>query len=148
VSIVGWSLGGIYARHLAATQAKAIRTIVTLGAPVRSAVEQTSHAHSVYTALRRLHADHSFALDEGSPLAVPVTAIHTRTDAIVHWRTCLVDPAPNAENLRVRGSHVGLGFNPAVMYIIADRLSQAPGRWAPFHAPLPYRRIITRVSVA
>jgi hypothetical protein len=32
----------------------------------------------------------------------------------------------------VPGSHVGLGFNPAVMWILANRLAQPEGRWEAF----------------
>ena len=145
VSLVGWSLGGIYARYLARQHAELVRDVVTLGTPVRAAVEQASNAQALYAALRPLHAQHGVALDEGAPLSMPATAIHTRTDGIVHWRTCLIEDTATTENLRVAGSHTGLGFNPAAIYIVADRLSQREGAWSPFAAPLPYRRIITRV---
>jgi pimeloyl-ACP methyl ester carboxylesterase len=144
VSIVGWSLGGIYARHLAAHTPKLVRVVVTLGTPVRSEVHGTSNASPLFQALKAIHVPGHPMLDGGQPLAVPVTAVHTRSDGIVHWETCLVEDAPNAENLRVRGSHTGLGFNPASGYIIADRLAQPGGQWHPFRAPTPYRRIITR----
>ncbi|MDH3754731.1 MAG: alpha/beta hydrolase, partial [Acidimicrobiia bacterium] len=69
-------------------------------------------------------------------LAVPTTSIYTRTDGIVHWRTCLVRPGPISENVEVHGSHCGLGFNPAVAFVIADRLAQRADRWRPFRPPL------------
>jgi pimeloyl-ACP methyl ester carboxylesterase len=143
VSIVGWSLGGVYARMLAARASDLVRVVVTLGSPVLSEVVEASNASTLFQALEPIHAAGTLGLDEGVPLPVPVTAIHTRTDGIVHWRTCLVEDAPNAENLRVRGSHTGLGWNPAALYVIADRLAQPEGNWVPFEAPAPYRRIIT-----
>ncbi|MDH3538808.1 MAG: hypothetical protein OEP52_02335 [Acidimicrobiia bacterium] len=80
---------------------------------------------------------------------IDVTAVHTRSDGIVPWQTCLVEEAANAENLRVRGSHICLGFNPAALHIIADRLSQPGDDWSPFQAaPAPYRRIVTRAPGA
>lgn len=145
VSLVGWSLGGIYARYLARQHPKLVRNVITLGTPVRAAVEQASNAQALYEALRPIHADHGVALDEGAPLEMPATAVHTRTDGIVHWRTCLIEDTATSENLRVTGSHTGLGFNPAAIYVVADRLAQRHAEWAPFLAPLPYRRIITRV---
>ncbi len=144
VSIVGWSLGGIYARHLAAHTPKLVRVVVTLGTPVRSEVHGTSNASPLFQALKAIHVPGHPMLDGGQPLAVPVTAVHTRSDGIVRWETCLIEDAANTENLRVRGSHTGLGFNPAAGYIIADRLAQPAGEWAPFTPPPPYRRIITR----
>ena len=49
------------------------------------------------------------------------------------------DPALH-ENIRVPGSHVGLGFNAVVLWIVADRLAQPEGAWRPFeaHGPLGY----------
>lgn len=144
VSLVGWSLGGIYARHMAAHTPHQVRLVVTLGTPVRSEVHDTSNASPLFQALRAIHVPGHPMLDGGQPLGVPVTAVHTRSDGIVHWETCLVENAPNTENLRVRGSHTGLGFNPAVAFIIADRLAQPEGVWQQFEAPPPYRRIITQ----
>lgn len=143
-SVIGWSLGGIYARHMAARSPHAVRLLVTLGTPVRSEVHDTSNASPLFQALKAIHVPGHPMLDGGQPLSVPVTAVHTRSDGIVHWETCLIENAPNAENLRVRGSHTGLGFNPAVAFVIADRLAQPPGEWQPFEPPPPYRRIITQ----
>ena len=49
------------------------------------------------------------------------------------------DPALH-ENVRVPGSHVGLGFNAVVLWIVADRLAQPEGSWRPFEpsGPLGY----------
>lgn len=148
VRLVGWSLGGVYARHLAARHADAVETVVTLGTPVRSAVRDASNAHALFRLLAPIHAPGHPLLDEGVPLEAPVTAIHTRSDGIVHWETCLVAEAPNAENLRISGSHTGLGFNPAVVYVVADRLAQPDGSWRPFEVPRFYRGIIRPVAPA
>jgi pimeloyl-ACP methyl ester carboxylesterase len=145
VTLIGSSLGGVYARLLAARSPDLVRSVITLGTPVRSEVEQASNANTLYRALGPFHTL-GLGFDEGVALGVPTTAVHTRTDSIVHWRTCLVEDAPDTENLRVFGSHTGLGWNPAVLYLIADRLAQPEGTWAPFDAPLPYGRIITSVS--
>ena len=145
ISIVGWSLGGIYARHLAAGTPSLVRSVITLGSPVRSEARHSSNASPLFEALRAIHVPGHPLLDDGHPLAVPVTAVHTRSDGIVPWQTCLIQDAPTAENLRVRGSHVGLGFNPAAFYLIADRLAQPSDNWTAFEAPPPYRRIITAV---
>ncbi len=148
ISLVGWSLGGIYARFLTARMPRLVRGVVTLGTPVRQEVSRASNASPLFDALRAVHVPGLPALDDGEPLGAPVTAVHTRSDGIVHWQTCIVQEGPNAENLRVRGSHVGLGHNPAVVYLVADRLAQQEGEWAPFTAPAAYRRIITSVSAA
>ncbi len=146
VSIVGWSLGGIYARALTARRPKLVRSVVTLATPVRSEVHDASNASALFDALQVFHVRGHPLLDDGEPLSVPVTAVHTRSDGIVHWETCIVQEAPRTENLRVRGSHTGLGFNPAATYIVADRLSLAEGEWRPFVPPAAYRSVISTVS--
>ena len=143
VSLVGWSLGGVYARFLTSRWPSSVRVVVTLGTPVHDEARTSSNASGLFNALRAIHVPGHPMLDGGNPLERPVTAIHTRSDGIVHWRSCIVQDAPNAENLRVVGSHTGLGFNPAASYVVADRLTQSPEAWQRFEPPAPYRRVIT-----
>jgi len=81
------------------------------------------------------------------PLSVPATSIYTKLDGIVSWRSCLDDEGPRSENVAVIGSHVGLGHNPAALWVIADRLSQPEGSWRPFVPPRAARRLFPRASV-
>jgi pimeloyl-ACP methyl ester carboxylesterase len=104
ISLVGWSLGGVIARELARTHPGIVRQVVTMGSP--------------------------FGPSEPPP--VPCTSIYTRSDGIVPWRSCLELPSPTTENIEVRGSHVGLGFNATVLYAVADRLALREGGWRPF----------------
>jgi pimeloyl-ACP methyl ester carboxylesterase len=112
ISIVGWSLGGIYAREIARRDPLAVRQVITLGSPFR----MTGPARG---------------------LSVPVTNVYTKGDGILSWRACIDDPGPNRENIEVRGSHCGLGHNAAALIVIADRLAQPAGTWEPF---VPKRR--------
>ena len=63
---------------------------------------------------------------------VPLTSIYSRTDGVVAWQCSLEPAGPLSENIEVMGSHIGLGVNPAVLYVIADRLAQPEGAWHPF----------------
>jgi pimeloyl-ACP methyl ester carboxylesterase len=119
LSIVGWSLGGVFGRELARRLPRAIRQVITLGSPFNG----------------------------GPPLEVPATAIYTRTDGIVAWRTTVLEPDERSENVEVRGSHCGLGVNPAVVLAVADRLAQPEGTWSPFQPPPAYRRWYPRDAI-
>lgn len=118
ISLVGWSLGGVYARALARQEPGSIRLVVTLGSPINAS---RPHARGL--------------------LPVPATSIYSRSDAIVPYRLSLDPPGPRAENVEVRGSHVGLGHNAAALYVVADRLGQPEGTWAPFTPPARLRRL-------
>jgi pimeloyl-ACP methyl ester carboxylesterase len=116
ISLVGWSLGGIYARQLARLRPVVVRQVITLGSPFRVDGDALANA-----------------------LPVPSTAIYSRTDGIVRWQTCIDRVSERHENIEVHGSHTGLGFNPAVIYAVADRLALPIGQWNPFRAPITMR---------
>lgn len=135
LSLIGWSLGGIYARNLAGRHPDLIRQIVTLGSPVRLADSSASNANAVFQYLSPYHQEGHPGVDGGGSLSVPATSVYTRADAIVPWRSCLIQEDHQSENVEVVGSHTGLGFNPAALYLLADRLAQPEGGWQPFAAP-------------
>jgi pimeloyl-ACP methyl ester carboxylesterase len=143
VSLVGWSLGGIFARELARQAPDRVRQVVTLGSPFRLARAGQSRAAWLYDRYSHLHvAPYTLPLEKGTrPLRVPTTSVYSRCDGIVAWQACLNPAARRAENIAVYGSHLGLGHNPAVVWAVADRLAQPEGRWRPFQPPLLLRHL-------
>ena len=109
ISVIGWSMGGIFARRLARLNPDAVRQVITLGSPFRMMSGTSS-----------------------SSLETPATAIYSRSDGIAPWRSCFDDGGPRSESVEVVGSHCGLGHHPAVLHVIADRLAQPEGEWQPF----------------
>jgi pimeloyl-ACP methyl ester carboxylesterase len=137
LSLIGWSLGGIYARQLARRNPDAIRQVVTLGSPFRLASHDQSNARRLYERYQHLHVERwELPLEGGQgPLPVPATSVYSRLDGIVAWQACVDDPSERAENVEVCASHFGFGHHPAVLWLIADRLAQRPAEWAPFRPP-------------
>ncbi len=139
VSVVGWSLGGIYARELAHRDPDAVRQVIMLGSPFRLADPRQTKIYRLYERYSHLHdKDHPTlpAFSQiAAPLRVPCTSIYSRTDGVVAWQTCLESRGPQRENIEVAGSHCGLGHNPAAMYAVADRLALPDGHWRRFTAP-------------
>jgi pimeloyl-ACP methyl ester carboxylesterase len=134
VSLVGWSLGGIYARELAKKHPALTRCVVTLGTPFAGHPKATN-AWRVYEMLsgsRVGDPDEMARLRKPPPL--PTTSIYSRSDGIVAWRCSIDEPGPLVENIEVPASHLGMGANPAVLYAVADRLAQPVDRWQPFDA--------------
>jgi pimeloyl-ACP methyl ester carboxylesterase len=141
ISVVGWSLGGVYARDLALSLPEMIRGIVTLGSPFSGDL-RANNVGKLYDRVSGEHVDHA-AIGDITALAgdmpVPATSIYSRTDGVVSWRTSLVRQSDRAENIEIHGaSHLGLGFNPAVLWAVADRLAQPAGSFTPFGRRGPF----------
>ena len=109
VSLVGWSMGGIFARRLARMNPEQVRQVITLGSPFRMMSGTRS-----------------------SELSMPSTAIYSKTDGVAPWAACCDGSGARHESIEVVGSHCGLGHHPAVLHVVADRLAQPVGSWAPF----------------
>jgi pimeloyl-ACP methyl ester carboxylesterase len=134
VSLIGWSLGGLYARELAKELPQHTRCVITLGTPF-SGHPRATNAWRIFELLSGQRA-HDPAMIERlrTPPPAPTTSIYSRTDGIVAWRCSLNDAGPRTENIRVPASHVGMGMNPLALYAVADRLAQAHGDWRHFDA--------------
>ena len=134
ISLLGWSLGGVYARELAKDMPELVRCVITLGSPF-SGPPQATNAWWLFARVSG-HAEPDAAMQAALrvPPPVPTTSIYSRTDGIVAWHCSLNPASPLAENIEVHASHIGLGLNPLAMVAIADRLAQDPARWRPFDA--------------
>jgi hypothetical protein len=139
VSLVGHSLGGVYARELAREFPEMVRCVISLASPFGKLQDDdkgaTSPVRRVYDALN----PGASPLDEAgfearclTPPPVPTTSIYTKTDGIVDWKAALNPKAPETENIEVDGGHVGMVFNPLALSAVLDRLAQPEGQWQPF----------------
>ncbi len=140
VSIVGWSLGGVYARDLALQAPELVRYVVTLGSPFANDVRATN-ATRLYEALSGEAVEDNSEIRSAiaGDLPVPTTSIYSRADGIVNWRTCLLRPSATAENIEVHlASHIGLGVNPAALWAVADRLAQGEDEFRQFDRSGPF----------
>ncbi len=133
VSLIGWSLGGVYARELAKTMPDHVRCVQTLGTPFAGHPKSTN-AWRIYelTSGRDIDREHAqFDLPTAPP--VPTSSIYSRSDGIVAWQGSIQrHDHPEVENIEVVASHIGIGLNPSAWYAVADRLAQPEGGWKPF----------------
>jgi pimeloyl-ACP methyl ester carboxylesterase len=135
VSLIGWSLGGIYAREIARDHPGLVRQVITMGSPFALVDPRQSRAEYAFRRRSRRHAgpDRLPGRDQlGRPIPVPSTALYSRCDGIVDWRACVQTPGTDRENVEVTCGHLGFGVDPATLWSIADRLAQPPARWRPF----------------
>jgi pimeloyl-ACP methyl ester carboxylesterase len=140
VSVIGWSLGGVYARDLALQAPAMVRSVVTLGSPFANDVTATN-ATRLYELLSGETVESFPELRSAisGDLPVPATSIYSRSDGVVNWQTCCLHPSDTAENIEIYlASHVGLGVNPAALWAVADRLAQAEGQFSQFNRKGPF----------
>jgi pimeloyl-ACP methyl ester carboxylesterase len=121
-SLIGWSLGGVIAREVARRHPEAVRRVITFGTPVAGGASHTSIARAhrrradtgAERVTRRLHAE--------VPIRVPLTVMFSKRDGIVAWQACIDHSSPFAEHIEVSSTHIGMGVDPDVWAIVADRL--------------------------
>lgn len=145
VSLIGWSLGGVHALVVADRAGSAVRQVVTLGSPINDTGESSAMFESLRATARMINGQ-LLTTPVNNPLPwrdilqnispdVPITTVYSRSDGVVPWqRSHFFNAADalNRDNIEVFSSHIGLGFNPTVLYAIANRLSQSEGEFAPF----------------
>jgi pimeloyl-ACP methyl ester carboxylesterase len=132
VSIVGWSLGGVFAREIAGAVPDAVRSVITLGSPIRGNPRSTNAWRIYEWASGQSVDDPKSRRPRNDAPPVPTTSIYSRTDGIVAWQCSVEPPSDRTESIEVIGSHCGLGVNASVLYAVADRLAQPEGQWRPF----------------
>jgi pimeloyl-ACP methyl ester carboxylesterase len=141
VTLVGWSLGGVFARDLALHMPEAVRSVITLGSPFARALQATN-ARRLYEQVTGEKTSDARSEDLsaiGGDMPVPASSIYTRMDGVVNWRCSIGRETPTSENIEILlASHIGLGGNAAALWAIADRLAQKEGEFAPFRRSGPF----------
>jgi pimeloyl-ACP methyl ester carboxylesterase len=134
LSLIGHSLGGIYAREIARGAPDDIRDVITVGSPFAGDLKSNYvwPMYEVATGTRIDTIPTRYLEQMNEPPPVPATAIFSKTDGVASWSCCVEQERPTTENVEVFGSHIGLLHHPAVFAVIADRLAQPEGTWAPF----------------
>ncbi|MGK0315658.1 MAG: hypothetical protein ACI86M_001890 [Saprospiraceae bacterium] len=136
VSLIGWSLGGVFARQIAKARPHMIKQVITLGSPFKG-ITKPNNAKWMYDLITKgegiSRVDPDLIKDIPLPAPLPTTAIYSKEDGVVPWEVCMeqMETAIH-QNIQVRGSHLGLGVNPSVLWIIADRLNQSEDNWKHF----------------
>jgi pimeloyl-ACP methyl ester carboxylesterase len=147
MSIVGQSLGGVFARALAHQHPARVRQVITLGSPFcasgpDSTAPLVTRLFEQLSGMRVSEARERVNGFDGAAPPVPSTAIYSKTDGVVHWSACVDRAGHQTENVEVPGSHTGMALNPLVLNVVADRLAQPHGAWQPFERTRGLRALI------
>ena len=138
VHIIGHSLGGLLAIAASAQRSHDIASVIALGSPIRGNVCHPNvlrvaeevrqrivarHGDNVLPACYTKYCGCDFVsyLTRSWPSSVQMTAVYSKTDAVVDWRYCLTgDPEVDFE---IPGTHLGMVVNPSVYTLVAKRLA-------------------------
>lgn len=151
ISLVGHSLGGIFARELARDYPHMVEKVVTLGSPFGMTHYQTPDFLLRLYKLVNPNGDPRELSDEDlhqrrlTPPGVPCSSIYSEADGVVPWQSCLNPKAALCENIAVPSSHLGMIYHPLAVAAVLDRLAQPVAGWQPFkqseYSPLYSRAI-------
>jgi pimeloyl-ACP methyl ester carboxylesterase len=141
ITLIGHSLGGLYAREIARMQPDNVRQVISLGTPFGKGSKKGSNAKGMFDRVNPGTKKNSLFNDGWNKFAeappVPTTSIYTKSDGVVNWRTNIQHANhPKVQNIEVLGSHSGLTLNPAVWYLLALRLQQPHDNWQPLKSKL------------
>lgn len=133
-TLIGWSLGGLYARELGKLLAPKLRQVITIATPFNGSADDNSAAWLSSVLGGSATSIDPMWLDRlRTPPPVPTTSIYSRSDGVIAWETCCHDESSRlVQDIEVDGSHMGMGWNQEVLNIIADRLGQDTGPWRPY----------------
>ena len=136
VSIIGWSLGGFYARALANLHPELARQVITMGTPIHLPKADFKPGDGtlmkMVESLNRpddpIYRTPELWLDLPQ---VPLTSVFTKTDGIAHWQYCLNKHDATTQNIGLPSTHTGLMHNPLALYVVAERLRFNRENWRP-----------------
>ena len=126
VTLIGWSLGGVIMREIAREQPKLVREVITLGTPIVGGPKYTRVA-KVFAGRHNIDLDHleqEIHRRNQRPITCPLTSVYSKSDGIVAWRASIDSYNPQARNVQVASSHLGMVFNPLVWRVIARTLGE------------------------
>lgn len=159
VSLVGWSLGGVFALYGAQRAPECVRQVITMGSPFNVITKGSSNVPKFMGMLYRLIAHpmgfkvhftrpRARLLREVNALPLPVSCLYSLGDGIVPPDEAVIENGHRLhENIRVPASHLGMTVNPIVLWIVADRLAMPENEWRPF-APEGVAGLIYRALTA
>lgn len=145
ISLVGWSLGGLYSQQLARRHPQLIRDVITMGSPISGDISQVSiwRLYEWITGMRLSDPDFQRKLKAmTAPLTeVPLTAIFNPRDGVVGPANARAPAGPLAQNIEVTAAHGGMGFDAFILYLVAHRLGHSAGAgWQPLDVAALRRR--------
>jgi len=119
VILIGWSLGGIYARELARLSPN-VEKVITIGSPFGNIF--SNYITDIYQLVSNQDLKELKMIDVmiRQPINKPSLNIFSKKDGVVHWMSCFMESDPLSKRKQVSSSHMGMGFDPNVFEIMIE----------------------------
>ncbi|MEL7538205.1 MAG: hypothetical protein AAFM91_14255 [Pseudomonadota bacterium] len=129
IALIGWSLGGYVTREAARDLPEIVNRVVTLGSPIVGGPKYTAAAQ--FFTKRGMDLDwieSEIGKRDARPISQPVTAIYSKSDAIVSWEAALDRSNESVKHIEVDAAHLGMAFNPTIWSHVLDALAPRADR--------------------
>lgn len=122
VALVGWSLGGLFAREVACRQPDRVSRVITMGTPF-SGDPRANNAWRAYQFVTgRAVDDPPIELDGSPKPPVPTVALWSPRDGVVHPRSAAGWPHERDRAVALRCTHLGFACDPQVISEVLRQL--------------------------
>jgi pimeloyl-ACP methyl ester carboxylesterase len=122
--LVGWSLGGIYARETAKQRPDLVTKVVTMGSPF-SGNPRANNAWRLYELVSRHPVDRPpIAIEPAAKPPVPTLALWSRRDGMVAPASARGEGHESDRQLELDCSHMGFATSPRAFRAIARAIKQ------------------------
>lgn len=111
ILLVGWSLGGLYARELARAEPGCVRAVVTLGSPVWGDRRRYTNVWKLYERVAGHPVDEPPIPDSEKKPPVPTLAIWSRRDGIVGAPSARGTGKTRDRAVEVDSTHMGFAVS-------------------------------------
>lgn len=124
VILIGWSMGGIFAREIAKQIPESIDQVLTMGSPFAD-VYAPNYARWVFELLNKGTTPNEEIINQlPCPAPIKTTALFSKTDGIVPWAACMEMKEDSLhKNVEIYSCHIGMGMNPDVLITVKESLS-------------------------
>jgi pimeloyl-ACP methyl ester carboxylesterase len=111
ILLVGWSLGGLYAREIARAEPDCVRAVVTLGSPVWGDRRRYTNVWKLYELVAGHPVDDPPIPDSPQKPPVPTLAIWSGRDGIVGARSARGTEETRDKAVEVSSTHMGFAVS-------------------------------------
>lgn len=124
VALVGWSLGGLFAREIARRQPESVNRVITLGTPF-SGDRRANNAWRAYQLITGHPVDEPpIECDFAAKPPVPTTALWSPRDGVVAPRCACGWPGERDRAIAVRCNHLAFASDAGVIALVLRELDR------------------------